>query len=78
MNETNSEGIIELIDDEGEVERYHLEDSFSYEEQYYVILSNDEQDAVLFRIDDPDNITEFVRPTEQEFERIKEVYYESE
>ncbi len=73
------EQIFELVDDDGKIEEFHVYDSFQFEDKKYVILVDSNDDAILFRVegDDEEDYT-FVRPDEEEFEQISEVYYGSE
>lgn len=69
---------IELIDENGEKISFKFEDSFRYNEVNYVILTNELEEAILFKYINEDDKDEFIRLTEEEFEIVSEAYYESE
>ncbi len=74
----DKEQIFELVDDDGKVEEFSVYDSFQFDEKKYVILLDSNEDAILFRVEGEEDNYTFVRPDEEEFEKISEVYYGSE
>ncbi len=73
------EQIFELIDDDGNVEEFSVYDSFQFDDKKYVILVDSSEEAILFRIEgEEEDDYIFIRPDEEEFEKISEVYYGSE
>ncbi len=72
------EQLFELIDDDGKAEEFKVYDSFQVDDKKYVILIDANDDAILFRVEGEEDDYTFIRPDEEEFEQISEVYYGSE
>ncbi|HZK09561.1 MAG TPA: DUF1292 domain-containing protein [Clostridia bacterium] len=68
---------IELIDEEGNIVSFELEEWFDYNNKIYAVLS-DGEDAVILESVEEDGECCFITPTEEEFEKVKAYYEELE
>lgn len=70
---------VELIDEDGTTTRFIIDDWFEFEGNQYAVLVNDEEDdAVLFRVEEEGEEMNFLTPEEDEFERAAQYYEELE
>ncbi len=70
---------VELIDEDGTTTRFIIDDWFEFEgSQYAVLVNDDEDDAVLFRVEEEGEEMNFLTPDEDEFERAAQYYEELE
>lgn len=70
---------VELVDDDGTVTKFIIDDWFEFEDnQYAVLVSEDEEDAVLFRVEENGEEMNFITPDEEEFDRAAQYYEELE
>ena len=69
---------IELIDEEGNVLVFQLEEWFEYNDKIYAILIDNEEEALLFESIEEDGEYSFITPSEEEFDQVKAYYEELE
>ena len=70
---------VELVDEDGTVTRFVIDDWFEFEgNQYAVLVNDDEDDAVLFRVEEEGEEMNFLTPDEDEFDRAAKYYEELE
>lgn len=70
---------VELVDDDGNVTKFVIDDWFEFDgNQYAVLVSDDEDDAVLFRVEENGEEMNFITPDEEEFDRAAQYYEELE
>lgn len=70
---------VELIDEEGNATVYMIDEWFDYNEKIYAVLvADDEEEGILFRIEEEGEETNFITPDEDEFEAVSNYYQELE
>ncbi|WP_459128807.1 Holliday junction resolvase RuvX [Guggenheimella bovis] len=72
---------IELLDDEGNPVTFVILDWFNYDDKLYCICvesGDDEDDGVLFRVEEDGEEMNFITPDEEEFEEVSAYYEELE
>lgn len=68
---------IELVDEEGNVITFQLEEWFEYKDKIYAVLVDGEE-ALLFESIEEDGEYSFITPSEEEFDEVKAYYEELE
>lgn len=70
---------VELIDEEGNATSYVIEEWFDYNGSIYAVLvdENDEE-GILFRVEEEGEETNFITPEEDEFDEVSRYYEELE
>ena len=69
---------IELVDEEGNVVTFQLEEWFEYNDKIYAFLIDNEEEALLFESIEEDGEYSFITPSEEEFDEVKAYYEELE
>lgn len=67
---------IELVDEDGNVLTFELEEWFEFNGKVYAVLIDENDEALLFESVEEDGEYSFVTPSEDEFEEVK-AYYEN-
>lgn len=69
---------IELIDEEGNVVTFRLEEWFEYKGKLYAVLLDEDDEGLLFESIEEEGEYVFITPSEEEFEEVKAFYEELE
>ncbi|NLY72309.1 MAG: DUF1292 domain-containing protein [Tissierellia bacterium] len=69
---------IELIDEEGNVLVFQLEEWFEYNDKIYAVLIDEDGEGLLFESVEEEDGYSFITPTDEEFEEVRAYYEELE
>lgn len=71
---------IELIDDEGNAAKFLIDEWFDYNGKMYAVAvsAENEDDALLFRVEEEGETMNFYTPDEEEFDEVSKYYEELE
>lgn len=69
---------IELVDEDGNVVTFKLEEWFEYNDKLYAVLIDEDEEGLLFESIEEDGEYVFITPSEEEFEEVKAYYEELE
>lgn len=69
---------IELIDEEGNVLVFQLEEWFEYNDKIYAVLIDEDGEGLLFESVEEEDGYSFITPSDEEFEEVRTYYEEQE